>query len=45
MVDLCALVREHSDEVSVDNASRYDEAGKEQNLDHETVDDDVVAGH
>jgi len=43
MVDLYALVGRHSDEACVENASRYDEAGKEQNLDHETADDDVLA--
>lgn len=42
-MDLHALARGHTYEASVEDASRDDEAGEEENLDHETANDDILA--
>ena len=42
-MDLHALARGHTYEASVENASCDDEAGEEENLDHEPADDDIFA--
>lgn len=44
LMDLYTLAGRHSDKASVEDTGCHDEAGEEEDLDHETADDDVLAG-